>query len=52
MTARLEPTSDMPVTFKNWRLVNSDMSLLLATTLWNRKPESKPQKARSPSLSP
>src|ERR1700730_18136202 len=23
--ARLEPTSDMPVTFKNWRLVNSDI---------------------------
>jgi hypothetical protein len=32
ITARLEPTSDMPVTFKNWRLLNSAMTLLLATT--------------------
>jgi hypothetical protein len=30
MSAKLEPTSDMPVTFKNWRLVNSDMTTLLA----------------------
>src|ERR1039457_7105039 len=29
MSAKLEPTSDRPVTFKNWRLVNSDMTTLL-----------------------
>ena len=32
MSAKLEPTSDTPVTFKNWRLVSSDM----ATTLVRR----------------
>src|SRR6202140_1558029 len=26
MSAKLEPTSDMPVTLKNWRLVKSDMT--------------------------
>jgi hypothetical protein len=33
MSAKLEPTSDMPVTFKNWRLVNSDMTTLLVPQL-------------------
>src|SRR5580658_1738850 len=33
MSAKLEPTSDMPVTFKNWRLVNSDMTTLLLPRL-------------------
>src|ERR1700688_4926492 len=28
MSAKLEPTSDMPVTFKNWRLVSLDMNTL------------------------
>src|SRR4030081_2868165 len=30
--AKLEPTSDMPVTFKNWRLVKSDMTFSLRRT--------------------
>jgi hypothetical protein len=33
MSAKLEPTSDTPVTFKNWRLVNSDMTTLLVPRL-------------------
>jgi hypothetical protein len=33
MSAKLEPASDMPVTFKNWRLVNSDMTTLLTPQL-------------------
>src|ERR1700682_6079069 len=45
ITARLEPTSDMPVTFKNWRLVKSDMPFLLATTAMEPQ-DNKPQKAR------
>jgi hypothetical protein len=36
MSAKLEPTSDTPETFKNWRLVNSDMTTSYAITF--RKP--------------
>src|SRR5271165_1342006 len=31
--ARLKPTSDIPVTFRNWRLFKSDMTTLLVRRL-------------------
>ena len=48
MSAKLEPTSDMPVTFKNWRLVNSDMTTLLVPRLrWSIGSEMASLDARS-----
>src|SRR5258706_15627321 len=45
ITARLEPTSDRPVTFKNWRLVNSGMTFSLRRPTGNPKPANRKRQA-------